>query len=228
MPTLEEIARQSESGDTRGAFRILMDRIRLEEDTKNDDQHAAILDALKKIADGHEKIQKTLEAILNRPHPKQQEFPDLQKVSMDVPEWYIPPSEPNLTWVAGLTNSIRYDGEQTRNILNDILDKLSEERVEEEREEVKPEPKTVNSAAVRSRRTTQWKRFDNYNLNNILNPNNDGQTFFLPDSLILNSERVSLNGGAPLLNSDYTLTGNKLFFNQNQTGSQIDVRGQVK
>ena len=226
--TLADFIEQSESGDIKGALATLVEGIK-KQDEANDELYNKTQTT---IAERLTELCSLVEKLIARPDPEQKEFPEVQKVSMDCPEWYIPPSEDkeqDMSWVAGITNSFRFDGEQTRKILQQILDNLNEEDAEEEPTEAKPESKTVNSAAVRSRRTTQWKRFDNYSLNNLLNPSGDNQTYFMPDSLIPNSETVRLNGGTPLLNSDYTVTGNKLFFTvPNIVTAQIEIRGQIK
>jgi hypothetical protein len=225
---LEDYIEKSNSGDVKGAMEALVKALQ----EKDEESLQSFIKTQESIDSKLTDLCSLMEKLVSKPDPEQREFPEYQKVTMDCPEWYVPPiadEKQDMSWVAGITNSIRFDGEQTRKVLQQILDNLNEEDAEEELTETKPEPKTVNSAAVRSRRTTQWKRFDNYSLNNLLNPSGDNQTYFMPDSLIPNSETVRLNGGTPLLNSDYTVTGNKLFFTvPNIVGAQIEIRGQIK
>lgn len=233
--TLEDLIPKTGSAEVKEAITKIAEFLKSEEQSELSSISEAIkkfsetstvfkesLDAMMKCQD---KTNELLQQLLNK-EDSEIEFPKVQKVVMEKPDWYAEPQEDDKLWVANLINSIRYEGDRTRAILKQILEKEVEE-VEPEKEEVKP-IKTVSTGSLRTRRTVVWRRFDNYDLKNITSAG-DGITFYLPDSLIKDSEFVYLNGGSPLKNSDYTLTGNCLVFkNGDQSNSQIMVKGQVK
>lgn len=222
MKTLEEILKASEKPSVSETLKALATSLKQEDE----DRVAGFAPLVDKLMALVTQVNEKVDALCAKPDvvfPEPKEFPS--EIAITKPDWYKEPEESDMSWVPNLTNSVRYDGDKTRKVLMEILDKLNEEPpILEE----KSEPKTVNSAAVRSRRTTQWKRFDNYDQKNLINPSGDGVTWFMPDSLIPNSETVKLDGAVSMLNNDYTLIGNKILFVNNQTGSQIEIRGQVK
>ena len=230
-PTLESFIEQADNGDIKGALKKLGEWMNSQDDESVERFFKTQEEIAMKLAD----VCTALEKIISRPDPifPETKFPENQKVSMEKPEWYKEPIEPkenDLTWVAGLTNSIRYDGDQTRKLLSQILDSLNERR-DSEPMEGKTEPKTVNTAALRTRRTVQWKiaTFPQVTGTVGLLSKGDGLTFYLPSAVIQNSESVRLNGGAPLSHGvDYSINGNAVTFIQDQTNSTIEIKYQVK
>jgi hypothetical protein len=244
--TLEDLIKEGDVTDIKTALPSLVEHLNSLSDGIKEQEKGklasfqkvleGIVESNKSLAEAIKGISDNIEKIANRPEPKfpePKDFPKEMRVWMDKPAWQKDPEKLDMAAAlkplfAKLSNAISMENQKTNTILLALLNKEPETK-EEATEEPKAESRTVNTGSVRSRRTTQWKRFDNYDLKNLLNPSGDNQTYFMPDSLIPNSETIRLNEGLPLKNSDYTLSGNKIFFSViNQPGTIIEIRGQVK
>ena len=233
---LEEILKQNDKGEVKEALAGLMTSIEKQEKEKLDAFHevlANIVISQKALTEAMGGMKMVLQQILERPHPEfpePKEFPEVQTVHMEKPDWYVEPKEADTRWIPNLSNSIRYDGEKTREVLKAILDKLNEEK-EEEVEEIKEAPKTVNTGALRTRKTVQWRIATYPQVTGTvgMTAKGDGLTYYLPSAVIKNSEMVRLNGAAPLsYGEDYSISGNAVIFVQDQTESKIEVKYQTK
>lgn len=245
MKTLADVHDELENGNTKNALALFIEYL------KNEDKAGAnnLLEEFKKISDGLGKLleaqendnngdnetRKILTALLNK-EQKEIEFPKVQEVSMPKPDWYkeydwdsmyekctlslVKAFQP---FFVEMTKTIVSEGEKTRQALNDYT-------IEEDGE-TKTEPKTVNTAALRNRRTTQWKiaTYPQVIGTSGLISGGDGKTFYLPSAIIPNSETIRINQAIPLSHGiDYTITGNKIVYALDQTGQQQEVRYQVK
>lgn len=231
--TLEEIIKNNDGADVKNSVKNIAEYFKASENGQLDalvKVQENIVSCLNDLCNKMNEQTQVLEKILNRPDPSFDfpEPPEYQKVTMDAPEWYVPPVPESQDWVMNLVNSLRAEGDKTRKLLQAILEK---ENIEIMSEPVKEELKTVNTAAVRSRRTTQWKvaTYPQVTGTSAIVSAGDNHTYYLPSAVIPNSETVRLNNGIPSSHgADYTLSGNKLVFVQDQTGSTMEVRFQVK
>lgn len=232
MPkTLEDILKESEGSSVNEAIGVLAQAV------KNQDADFKInlqsdLQELKNFcASFLEKIDEQLKlqgAILAKPDPVFPDFPEQKEFPTEInvkrPSWYQEPIEVDYEKIAEMVYA-RMAG---------TLQKINKKPIiiEKEIQITQPEEKKKGkSAGGAVRRTAQWNIFTFPNLPGTrkITSAGDGFTYYLDNALVINSETIRLNGATPLSQGvDYTFTGNKIVFINNQTGSQIEVRGQNK
>lgn len=173
-------------------------------------------------------IEKVLQSILERPDPvfpEQKEFPLFPEFPKAEKFPEMPVSVDTSPLLQELIEAIHNEHASTREAIANIP---TPERIETPLET--EELKKAKSAGGAVRRTAQWNIFTYPNqpgTRKISNPSGDGLTWYLDNALISNSETIRLNGATPLSQGvDYAFNGNKIVFVQNQSGSQIEVRGQ--
>lgn len=240
--TLEQLIEESSSGDFKEQLGSLIKNMKDNEGSKLN----AFLDVLKGVIDSQKELTtainnmaSALEDIKNRPDPKFPEFPKQKdfpsEMKITKPSWWKDPQSIDFEGIMKkhantIKSHISQESEATNGILMAILGK-EPEQLEVIASQKKDSPRTVNSAAVRSRRTTQWRiaTFPQVAGTLAMISAGDGFNYYLPDSCISNSETGRLNGGLPLSHGvDYTISGNKITFQENQNGSLQEWRWQNK
>ena len=235
MPDLKDIIKNTDSKDLRGQLESITKNIKEQEDDKLN----AFLDTLQGIVESNKETSKALtratdilEKILNRPNPefpeqKEVQFPKVQEVSMKRPNWYKEPEKLEIDFkllakelaphFSSLEEKIGNEHDMTRDAIYNTETQIPESV--EKKKGVQP----MNIGSIR--RHSRWQMASTSKGN--ITSAGDGLTFYLPFAPIPLSETVRLNGGLPLSNGeDYTMTGNKIVFVQDQTGSKIEVRAQ--
>lgn len=236
--TLEEVLKQSETGDVQGALKTLGEFLKFQDKDKFESLLKSFNDigeANRAVAIKLDVIAGTLEKILTRPDQEQKDiiFPSVQEVSMQKPDWYeeYDWDEMYENWTKMLVSAFAPFFSDLKNTIIAQGNKTRDLPIKKEEPKESEPVKTVNSAAVRSRRTTQWKiaTYPQVTGTVAIISSGDGKTYYLPSAVIQNSETIRLNGDVPLSHGvDYTISGNKVTYFLDQTTSQQEIRYQTK
>lgn len=242
--TIEELINESDSGSLKEQLSGVIKTIEKQEGDKLNgflETLKGIVDSNKATAEAMKNIASDIKRIADRPDPEfpePKDFPELQKVHMDRPDWQKDAEPINHDAIGNavakllvplLEELIERTGNEhsaTRAVLVDLLNKEPEIP---EAPKGKKEKVTVGGGVGSIRRRARWEiaTFPQLPGTMAITTKGDGTTFYLPFAPIKNSETIRLNGGLPMSNGiDYNLNGNRLTFIQNQTGSQIEMRAQ--
>lgn len=242
--TLEDLIKNSDKGNVQENLKSLIQALKQQEDDKLNsfqDVLSGIVSSQKGLSESIGKMADTLEKILNRPdpelpaYPEPKDFPEIQKVSMEKPDWYkdydwdamyanwtkmlIAAFRPILD---ALEEKVGNELMATRDILNDILNKDASVVIKAPKEKA-----AMNLGSIR--RKSRWEVIST--IKGGITGAFDGSNtlFYLPAAPIPNSEQVRLNQGMPLANGeDYTLSGNKIsFVLPPNAGSTCEIRYQT-
>lgn len=224
MKTLEDILKESESQEPKQALRVLLAKFDEQEQSKLEEfskQFITIKESNGVVVGKLDELNETLKQILVKPDPsfpEPKESPEIQKVSMDRPEWQKEAEPFNYDLLisslakimvplfGSLIETISINSEKTMKLLGEVLNKevpIAETEVKNR------QPMNLGSI----RRRARWIRASTAKGTILGVIDGVNTVFYLPSGCITNSETVIMNQGVPMSNGvDYNILGNKITF----------------